>query len=132
MPVPDGRYLMQIRDHAPGILYPGYTCLFGGGIEGSESPEDALRRELMEELRFTPHSFFYVTELVYPRILAGATEFVRDTYFLVPITPDDLDRMELCEGEARRLMSLGEIVARKVVPWDICGLLYHATGVLRA
>ena len=31
-------------------FYPGVWDLFGGHIEGKESPEDALRREAMEEL----------------------------------------------------------------------------------
>ena len=33
---------------------PGRFTIFGGGIEGKESPEQAMLREMMEELNFTP------------------------------------------------------------------------------
>jgi 8-oxo-dGTP pyrophosphatase MutT (NUDIX family) len=49
-----GRYLMQLRDDIPGILYPGCWGLFGGGIEPGETAEVAMRRELEEEIGFVP------------------------------------------------------------------------------
>ncbi len=38
-------------------FYPDVWDLFGGHIEGDESPEDALRREAMEELGVEVESF---------------------------------------------------------------------------
>src|SRR6516164_3321080 len=46
-------YLLQLRDDIPGIFYPGHWCCFGGEIHPGESPRDAVRRELAEELEFT-------------------------------------------------------------------------------
>jgi 8-oxo-dGTP pyrophosphatase MutT (NUDIX family) len=50
---------MQRRDaNAPRL--PGYLGFFGGGVEPGESPEDALVREVREELEIPaqPWSFF--------------------------------------------------------------------------
>ncbi len=46
-----GEVLLQQRDHAPGILYPGCWTIFGGAVEPEDASfEDAIRREIREEL----------------------------------------------------------------------------------
>lgn len=49
----DGRWFLQRRDLAAGHL-PGCWEFPGGKTEAGESPEAALRRELREELAWTP------------------------------------------------------------------------------
>jgi 8-oxo-dGTP pyrophosphatase MutT (NUDIX family) len=44
------RYVLQLRDNDPRIEAPGRWGLFGGGREPGESAEDAIRRDLAEEL----------------------------------------------------------------------------------
>src|SRR5882672_1771590 len=48
----DGRYIMQLRDGKPEIFYPGHWGCFGGAVDTGETPIDALRRELREEIQF--------------------------------------------------------------------------------
>ena len=48
------RFLMQLRDNIPGIIYPGHWAFFGGHIDPGETPEEALMRELLEEISYTP------------------------------------------------------------------------------
>ena len=49
----EGKFLMQLRDNIPTIIYPGYWAFFGGHIEPGETPEVAVRREILEEINYT-------------------------------------------------------------------------------
>src|SRR5262249_32847766 len=40
--LPDGRYLLQLRDARPDIFYPDHWGCFGGAIDPGETPESAL------------------------------------------------------------------------------------------
>ncbi|MEH2301430.1 MAG: NUDIX hydrolase [Nostoc sp.] len=51
------KFLMQLRDNIPGILYPGYWGLFGGHIEADETPDLAVKREILEEIGYNLPSF---------------------------------------------------------------------------
>lgn len=59
----DGRYLMQLRDDKPAIFYPDHWGCFGGGVEGDETTEQALMRELDEELGLRPAGVEYFTRM---------------------------------------------------------------------
>jgi 8-oxo-dGTP diphosphatase len=56
----DGRFLLQHRDDKPGIGNPGMWGSFGGEIEPYETPEQALLRELDEELGWQPSRYAFV------------------------------------------------------------------------
>ncbi len=47
------RIVTILRDDRPGLAWPGYWDLPGGGREGDETPEACVLRELHEELGLT-------------------------------------------------------------------------------
>ena len=55
------QYLLQLRDDNPDIPYPNCWSFFGGEIGDSETPWEALQRELQEELNWYPNhgNFLY-------------------------------------------------------------------------
>jgi len=46
----DGRLLIYLRDDKPEIPFPDHWDFFGGHLEAGETPEEALVREVREEL----------------------------------------------------------------------------------
>ena len=53
------RFLMQLRDDIPGIVYPGHWGLFGGHLEPGETAEQAFTREVQEEINYLPEKYFF-------------------------------------------------------------------------
>lgn len=61
----NGKYLAEIRhDHEK--YFPGKTIFPGGLIEVGESPEQALKREMKEELDIAVQEFNFIGEFYYP------------------------------------------------------------------
>ena len=50
----DQKYLLQLRDDNPAISSPNTWGFFGGGVDDGETHEEALIRELNEELNWKP------------------------------------------------------------------------------
>ena len=53
------QFLMQLRENISGILYPGCWVFFGGHMELNETPEQAIHRELLEEIGYLPPKLTY-------------------------------------------------------------------------
>ncbi len=46
----EGKILLQLRDDRPDLLYPNCWTTLGGGVEDGETFDEAIRRELLEEI----------------------------------------------------------------------------------
>jgi 8-oxo-dGTP diphosphatase len=57
-----GELLFYLRDNKPGIPFPQHWDLFGGHIEDGETPEEALIREVKEELNYNLKDFKFFRE----------------------------------------------------------------------
>jgi 8-oxo-dGTP diphosphatase len=103
------RVLLQLRDDNPNITYPNYWGLFGGTLDPGETPEQAMRRELTEELTWIPAEVQFL--FTWEEIETLAMTYV----FGVPLTVP-ADQLQLTEGQALKLFALDELTKFPVVP----------------
>lgn len=106
--------LSYLRDEKPGLRWPGFWDLPGGGREGDEGPEECLLRELHEEfgLQLLPD------RLVWRRVFPSMVEPGRRSVFFGGwLTRADVDRIRFGdEGQRWELM-------------PVVGFLSHARAV---
>lgn len=118
-----GRFLLQLRTSDSPVL-PRFWGLFGGKIEFGESPENAIKRELQEELGITEQN---------PRAWLVQNESSRrhDTKHVF-ILEVDCERFEkLGEGAGIGWFMMEEIAHLKVHPHDF-RILSEADRFVRA
>jgi 8-oxo-dGTP diphosphatase len=104
----DGRVLLQHRDDIPTIIWPGAWAIFGGHVEAGESPEQAARREMQEELGLHLEG---PLELVF-----HGEDDVRERYIYAAPLPVDPATLVLAEGQGMALLSREELDAYPVIP----------------
>lgn len=100
-----GEFLFYLRDNKPEIPFPDYWDLIGGHVEEGETPEDALVREVKEELDIDlkEYSFFKIYEC----LTGDAYENIKYIYtgkINIPI-----DKITLLEGVRPKYFSKEEI-----------------------
>jgi 8-oxo-dGTP diphosphatase len=94
-----GEALLQQRDNAPGILYPGHWTIFGGAVEPEdESYDAAIRRELWEELELDLPVRAWHTYTCPVRSIPGKLEVIVHVY--VAPTDRPVESLTLREGQA--------------------------------
>lgn len=123
----DSTYLMQLRDDKPTITFPGAWGLFGGDVEAEETPLDAIRRELNEELGITnPEPLTFLGGIEYTREPFARGSAVK-TFFLVTMTVNVAAGLDQFEGAGRKAFTPDGLVAcGNIVPWDAYGVLLHS------
>jgi 8-oxo-dGTP diphosphatase len=90
-------------------------AFFGGQAESNETPEQALKREILEELNFNLKEFDFVgkfTKQMTPEKLAH--KFV----FTSPVK-DNFKKFTLAEGSSMKWFSIEETEKLKMMPGDI-------------
>lgn len=98
-------FLLALRDNKPGIPFPDHWDLIGGHVEEGETPEEALIREVKEELNIDikDYSFFRAYEC----LTGDAYENIKYIYtgkINIPI-----EEVTLLEGERPQYFSREEI-----------------------
>lgn len=108
--VQDGAVLLQHRDDIPTIRFPGCWAIFGGHVEAGETPEEAARREVEEELCY---------RLEGPLTLVHHARYVeerRERFFFAAELPVPLSALTLCEGQGMALLRPADFDRYPLVP----------------
>ena len=93
-----GELLLYLRDNKPGIPFPQHWDLIGGHIEEGETPEEALLREVKEELNIDLKQYKFFKEYIclegdaYPNI-----KYIYSGKINLPI-----EKITLLEGDYAR------------------------------
>jgi len=84
-------------------------AFFGGKLEKEESPEDAIKREIKEELNYNIFNYKYVKK--FKNKVNGSIIHV----FTAPFS-GDLTQFTLREGDGMKLFSIKEYKKLKLIP----------------
>lgn len=90
-----GEFLIYLRDNKPGIPFPDHWDLIGGHVEEGETPEEALVREVKEEIDIDLKEFRFFRE--YSCIEGDAYPNIKYIYSGKISLP--LEAITLLEGE---------------------------------
>lgn len=101
----NGEFLLYLRDGKPGIPFPYHWDLIGGHVEEGETPEEALIREVKEEIDFDLKDYSFFKEYLclegdaYPNI-----KYIYSGRIVLAI-----DEIPLLEGERLQFFTKEEI-----------------------
>jgi 8-oxo-dGTP diphosphatase len=100
-----GEFLLALRDNKPGIPFPNHWDLIGGHIEDGETPEEALLREVKEELNIELKDYAFYKK--YECLSGDAYENIKYIYTGKINLP--IEEITLLEGERAQFFSREEI-----------------------
>jgi len=131
---PEGLYVVQRRDDLATIFFPGHWGCFGGAVEEGETPADAMRRELQEELELTvdPQQLKFFTRFDFDFTVLGAAKVYR-MYYEIRITRQQVGALRLHEGQSLQHFDGQELLLEKrVTPYDSFAIWMHARATRHA
>jgi 8-oxo-dGTP pyrophosphatase MutT (NUDIX family) len=118
----ENKFLMQLRDNIPSILYPGYWALFGGHIEEGESPDIAVKREILEEIGYDFADFCefgcywddkVIRHVFHAPLLVGLDQLVlNEGWDMGLLTPEDIRQGNCYSHNADEVRPLGPMHQR--------------------
>ncbi len=101
---PAGQLLLQHRDDKAGVTYPGHWSFFGGFVEQEETPADALRREIQEEISWCADNITHLTTSIFDQYERRNAVAYRE-YFLLEY--DDRTHPRLTQREGQGMAWVG-------------------------
>ena len=104
LPYVKNKVLMQLRDFKEGISFPGNWGFFGGSVEDDETPGEAAKRELFEEISYKPRVMHKLCTSKIPQF----SNLTLHSY-CCPLTKP-VESIKLMEGVDLGLFSLKEVM----------------------
>jgi len=115
----DHKYLLQLRDNDPAISYPNTWSFFGGEVDEGEKFEEALKRELEEELSWHPNELFFLNKITNKKVDCNIT------YYMVNCDAPE-DSLVLGEGQAMDWFCLEEVLGLSNTAGEIKNIIRQA------
>ena len=113
----DNKYLLQHRENLPGLYFPGFWGLFGGGVKRDEDPKQAAERELYEELGVRISSFELVMRFDFDFLPMGRKKIGR-WFYSTQMSNLDVQSIRLTEGVDIRAFSAAHALQLQMVYFD--------------
>jgi 8-oxo-dGTP diphosphatase len=123
---PDRSVLLQLRDHKPGILYPGYWAIPAGSLEPSETHLEGAVRELSEETGYWMADPKPLP--VYEGFLPDGSPVTRHVFWDVY---DGVQSIRVLEGQAMEFVTPDQLPALRLVPGNDV-IIAHCLGAFEA
>lgn len=122
---------LQHRDEKENIFFPGLWGLFGGSVEANESPEQALIREIKEELEIKVTESRKILTVTIDSTIP-ALDGKKRHFFLVKVSENQIKSIVLHEGQRYEFFSPEMIPSvLDLAPVDACGIIYCCHTILR-
>lgn len=118
----ENRLLLQLRDNIDEIIHPNHWGLFGGTVDDGETSLQAMKREIEEELCWSPPEPKYLLSLEQPEFSCIVD------IFGIPLTVGT-SQLKLTEGQALGLFTFEELTKLLLVP-KIPRLLPQVVGAI--
>lgn len=104
------KLLLILRDNNPNIPWPNVWNLPGGGVEDNENYDEALRRELLEEVGIAPQKYTILGKQTFE----DGRVVIR---YLVSLNKEEVEKLVLGEGQKMEFFSIDEITNLSFSPY---------------
>lgn len=108
-----GRILLYLRDNEAHIPAPNHWAFLGGRVENGETPLEAVKRELNEEINCKVHNIEFIDKI----IRENDSEENDETFFIFKgAINENLDKIRLFEGQKLGYFTFEECLKLKMAP----------------
>ena len=91
----NNKLLIYLRDDKPSISFPNHWDLFGGMVDEGETPDQALVREIKEELGLDIPLSDYIKWKTFDCLTGDSKPNVKHVYYTqIDVVPEDLELLD--------------------------------------